>query len=153
MDAIYTNDIDYISLADHIMSNKRSNNYNLVTTTTNFDAIHSINDGNAQSILDVCSEDTKNSNDQESVAQSSTDIATPRVGKEYQVDLPNSTNCIIQDVEIQNTQPCKKILMDSSIASGASVVIQKGSLVWVGRDSVQNQAGVHSSEKTQSPHL
>lgn len=149
MDAIYTNDIDYISLADHIMSNKRSNNYNLVATTTNFDAIHSINDGNAQSILDVCSEDTKNSNDQESVAQSSTDIATPRVGKEYQVDLPNSTNCIIQDVEIQNTQPCKKILMDSSIASGASVVIQKGSLVWVGRNSVQNQAGVHSSEKTQ----
>ena len=71
-----------------------------------------------------------------------------RVGDDYQVDLPNLANSLLQDVEFKDTLPSKKRLIDSSIAPGTTVVIQKGSLVWVGRDSVQNQTGVHSLKST-----
>ena len=105
------------------------------TTATTFDANQS--DSNEQSILDVCSKDTENSNDQESVAQPSTDTSTPRVGDDYQVDLPNLANCILQDVEFKDTLPSKKRLIDSSIAPGTTVVIQRGR--WCGLDETLSE--------------
>ena len=153
MDELYTNDIDYISLADHIMSNKRSNNYNLATTTssanTSFDDIQIV-DGKAQSILDKCSMDTEISNDQESNVRTSTHLVPPRIGNNYQIDLPSANTSIMQNIKVQNAQPCEETVIDSSIAPGTSIVIQKGTLVWVGRDSVQNQADLHSSGKYQT---
>ena len=128
------------------MSNKRSNNYNLVTTITNSDAIHAINDGNAQSILDVCSKDTKYSNDQESVAQSSTDMQHHVLGKNIRLICRIGRTLFYRMLKFKIHNLARKYL-DSSIALG-ECCDSKGVVGVVGRDSVQN-CRCASSEKIQ----